>query len=271
MNQTNSSFNNNINTVISVIGDTGKMGSAVVGQLQNLGYTTIGYNSKNPVSVDKLLLTKSQIVIDCSLPSTVLSHINIAIESQNKLIIATTGWYDNFATVQAQIQDANLSAIVGTNFDKIAILYRVLNSITSTVLGQDNNIRVGVLESHDSTKKDVSGTAVSIVNEDILPHLTVQNQIIFGSPNGEILGSDLQVVSERKHGKNPPTHIIDYTDQTNNTTLILTHKGDSNRQNYATGIVESVVILLDPTQIFVGIKDYANDIIKPQILNQIQI
>ena len=262
--------NLNSNIVISVIGDTGKMGKAVILQLRNLEYTVFGYNSKNLISKDKLLDTKSQIVIDCSLPSAVLNNIDIAIESQNKLIIATTGWYQNLENVQNKLQIAGLSAIVSTNFDKIAILYRILNSLASKILGQDQNIKVGIFESHDSTKKDVSGTALSIANEDILPYLAVQNQIVFGSPSGGIIDTQLQIISERKHGKNPPIHIINYFDQVHNTTLSLSHSGDINRQNYALGIVDSVTILLDSTKSFMGIKDYANDIIKPSILFQLQ-
>jgi dihydrodipicolinate reductase len=259
--------NKNKNTVISVVG-TGKMGLAVIDQLTNLGYTINAYNSKNPINVHKLFQTNSQIVIDCSIPSVVLSNMQIAIEAKNHLVVATTGWYEHYDEIQNQVVKNNLRAIASTNFDKMAIVYRILNQITSSTLSSNSNLRVGILESHDATKKDVSGTAVSIVNEDILQYLTAQTEVVYGIPNGPILDHQLQVISERKHGKNPPTHIIDYTDQSNGTTVSLIHKGDANRQNYAQGIVDSVQILLSSN--FVGIKDYAKDIVKPQIISQIQ-
>ncbi|MGI9174640.1 MAG: 4-hydroxy-tetrahydrodipicolinate reductase [Rhodothermales bacterium] len=149
---------------LALIG-TGQMGRAVAVLAKAEEHEIVAeFNTQTPFSeaADPGALNGADIAIDTSLPSVVLGHIRRCCEWGVPLVVATTGWYDHLADVQAWVRTSEKGAVLyAPNFSLgVAMLSHALRAV-APLLDVLPDFDPYVHEVHHVRKQDSpSGTAL---------------------------------------------------------------------------------------------------------------
>ena len=162
------------------------MGSAIAALAEAEGHAVVArFNAQSPFSdaAGPGALSGADVAIDTSLPSVVLGHIRRCCEWSVPLVVATTGWYDHLADVQAWVRTSEKGAVLyAPNFSLgVAVLAHALRAI-APLLDALPDFDPYVHEVHHVRKQDSpSGTALmlgSILQENLSrkTHLATEAQ-----------------------------------------------------------------------------------------------
>lgn len=131
---------------IAILGN-GKMGSMVKELAPKMGHTLVDSSF-------------AEVFIDFSHPSKVLSHIQLAIDSQCPLIIGTTGWEEHLERGKKLVSESTIAALFSPNFSLGVQLFHLLLQKARALF---KNYEAAGVEFHHSGKIDApSGTAKSM-------------------------------------------------------------------------------------------------------------
>jgi len=141
---------------------TGQMGTAVLDAAPERGHSVgATFNADRPfaeANADELVST--DVVIDFSLPSLALDHIQRYCERGLPAVIGTTGWYDERDTVQRWVEEHESHLLYAPNFSVgVAVLRTALEAV-APLLDELDDYDPFVQETHHTNKVDSpSGTA----------------------------------------------------------------------------------------------------------------
>ena len=146
---------------IALVG-TGQTGSIVADQARAAGHTLIAtYDADHPLlDANPEPLTNADVVIDFSLPSLALDHIERYCTVGVPAVVGTTGWYDALAEVQALVDTHDAALLYAPNFSVgVAVLRRAVQK-AATLMDALPDYDAFVHEVHHRKKVDSpSGTA----------------------------------------------------------------------------------------------------------------
>lgn len=146
---------------IALVG-TGQTGSVVAKQVRTTGHTLIAtYDADRPLlDADPEPLTNADVVIDFSLPSLALDHIERYCTVGVPAVVGTTGWYESLDTVQALVDAHEAALLYAPNFSVgVAVLRRAVQK-AATLMDALPDYDAFVHEVHHRKKVDSpSGTA----------------------------------------------------------------------------------------------------------------
>lgn len=108
-------------------------------------------------------LAKIDVVIDFTVPIAVLGNIEACARAGTKMVVGTTGWYDQMARVREIIEKYDVGLVFGANFSVgMNLLFEMTRAAAPALkLGYTGKM----IERHHAEKKDKpSGTALAINN-----------------------------------------------------------------------------------------------------------
>ena len=146
---------------LGIVG-TGRMGQTVIRLAEQNGHRIVACcNSKQTANISLNELSACDVVIDFSIPSSALEHIELYVENGITAVMGTTGWYENLHYVEKIVETKSASLLYASNFSTgIAILQRMLRSLDFQVFTQFD---LEIEEVHHANKVDApSGTALDL-------------------------------------------------------------------------------------------------------------
>lgn len=141
----------------------GKMGKTIEKIALNRNHEIV--LRKNSL-VDFTGLENADVAIDFSLPSTAVDNISECLKLGIPVISGTTGWLENYKTIEELCQEKNGSFIYGSNFSLGVNIFFELNEYLAKIMTTFSDYKVSIEEIHHTQKLDApSGTAISLAND----------------------------------------------------------------------------------------------------------
>jgi 4-hydroxy-tetrahydrodipicolinate reductase len=110
-------------------------------------------------------ITKADIAIDFSVPTSAVSHISECLNQNVPVISGTTGWLENYDEMVHLCQEKNGSFIYASNFSLGVNIFFELNNYLAKMMKNLKDYNVSMEEIHHTQKLDApSGTAISLAN-----------------------------------------------------------------------------------------------------------
>ncbi len=116
-----------------------------------------------PDERDYLLISSTDIVVDFSLPAAINQNVDFYIKKKLPFVMGTTG--GNFAYIKGEVlKEKSINAVVAPNMAKeVVALQAMLEFAATNFPGAFSALELKVVESHQRTKVDTSGTAKALV------------------------------------------------------------------------------------------------------------
>lgn len=222
---------------IAIIG-YGRMGQ-LIEQLALEAGDEIVYriSSSNSSQMDKLAH------VDVAIEFT---HPEVAVENFGKLsaqnipiVTGTTGWMDEFETVEKMMKSRNNRFFYASNFSVGVHLTMAINRYMARLFENYPEYALHLEEWHHTGKKDApSGTAISLAGEIIKNNKNYSGYAF----EKTVLEQDEFQMSAYREGDIPGTHQIKYESRIDS--ILLRHAA-KNRNGFAQGALKAARFLLD--------------------------
>ncbi len=214
----------------------GKMGHEVEAAALAAGHTIVRKFDIDPAAtLDALVASGAECVIDFSAASTIERHVELCIEARVPIVIGTTGWDSATVNVRKRIEAAGIGCIVGSNFSIGVNLFLAIVREAAQLLdpaGYDAYI----LEAHHRAKKDFpSGTALRL-SEAMLAEMKSKTHAITELPQGEAIPKDALLISSIRAGTITGTHTVGF--ESEDDSIELTHRART-RRGFAVGSIRA--------------------------------
>ena len=162
-------------------------------------------------------LAATEVVIDFTTPGAVVGNAEACILAKKKLVVGTTGWYDELPRLREMVISAKTGFLFGPNFSIGVNLFFEIAATAGAALKYDYSGQI--FERHHAQKRDApSGTAITI------------QQIVRESG-----GQEVEIVSFRE-GDAVGMHEVVFNSAGDR--IYLCHDAKS-RQGYAEGAVRA--------------------------------
>ena len=161
------------------------MKTLVVGSSENLNGSALAPSNLRHVDA----------VIDFTTPAAVTENIKACVLTGKDMVVGTTGWYSELATVHEMVEKSRTGFIYGTNF---SIGMNLFFEITRTAAAATTYGYHGhIFERHHKDKKDApSGTALAI--QKVFRDVSGKELEIISFREGEVVGLH-EVMLESAH------------------------------------------------------------------------
>lgn len=203
---------------IALIG-YGKMGRMVEKSAQARGHEIVA--RINSGRWDAQAVKQADVCIEFTHPEAVVENIKKAAQLKKEIIIGTTGWYDQLATVESMVKEAQIGVLYSPNFSIGINLLLSMVEHAAQLLAKFNEYDAAGIEAHHQQKKDSpSGTALLIAKkvEENMPRI---ERLPFSSV---------------RCGSIPGTHTVLFDSPCD--TISITHTA-RNREGFADGAVQA--------------------------------
>lgn len=186
-------------------------------------------------------LQKADVAIEFTMPSSVLSNINICFEAGVPVVVGTTGWYNELENVKNQCEAQNGTLLYATNFSVGVNIFFHINKMLAKLMNNYPYYDVQVEEIHHTQKLDSpSGTAITIA-EGIIENINTKekwmNVLVTDDDNNDndknIKQNELLIESLRIDSV-PGTHTVIYDSEVDS--IEFKHTAH-NRNGFALGAV----------------------------------
>ena len=161
----------------------------------------------------------SDVVIDFSHPSSVLSHLDLCLAMKKSIVIGTTGWETSHDQARQRIEEAKGSCLYSPNFSIGIFLFNQIVAHAAQLLQKFPEYDVAGVEAHHRQKVDSPSGTAKALSDTLLHNMPRLKDFNFSSI---------------RCGSIPGTHTL-YFDS-NVDTLTLTHEA-RNREGFAHGAV----------------------------------
>jgi 4-hydroxy-tetrahydrodipicolinate reductase len=195
------------------------------------------------------------LVIDFTHPSAVNDNARFYVEHRLPFVMGTTG--GDRPRLASDVQEGKLPCVISPNMGKqIVAMQAALENLATKYPGAFAGYKLAVTESHQVTKADTSGTALSVISS--------INKLL--SPDGQFSPADVQLIRDEARAVEfgvPPNalkghafHTYQLTSPDGSVTFQLQHNV-AGRTIYAEGTADAVKFLAkklregtDPPQIY---------------------
>mmetsp|Transcript_2437 Transcript_2437/g.3705 ORF Transcript_2437/g.3705 Transcript_2437/m.3705 type:complete len:308 (-) Transcript_2437:166-1089(-) len=145
----------------TLVGPVDPKGREVV-KVQGKEFEFVGPNQR--VAFAKTLKERypNLIAVDYTLPDAIHSMVDFYVDNKIPFVMGTTG--GDRVKIAKQVGDSGLYSIISPNMCKQIVAFQaMMDYMAKTYPGAFSGYKLQVWESHQATKKDVSGTAIAIV------------------------------------------------------------------------------------------------------------
>lgn len=187
------------------------------------------FDENKPMTVNDIQNT--DICIDFSVPSAVVSNIRLYAEAGKNAVVGTTGWLEHIDEVERIVNDSGIGLIYASNFSMgVNAFFKIIEQ-AAELMNHFSDYDAFVHELHHNQKVDSpSGTALSIAKI-MIEKIDRKKSILPGTPNGKINADQLHITSSRI-GSVPGTHTVHFDSPADS--IELTHTA-RNRSGFALG------------------------------------
>jgi 4-hydroxy-tetrahydrodipicolinate reductase len=177
-------------------------------------------------------LSKADVAIEFSTPTSVLSNIRLCFEAGIPVVIGTTGWYEHLEEISAECKSRNQSMIWASNFSIGVNIFFELNRCLAGLMNARNEYQARIEEIHHIHKLDApSGTAISLAKDSVSLMERYSEWMAMSSTEHTPVPGILPVYSERANNV-PGTHQVTFHSPVD--TIVIRHEA-YNRKGFAAG------------------------------------
>ncbi|MBT3302701.1 MAG: 4-hydroxy-tetrahydrodipicolinate reductase [Bacteroidetes bacterium] len=150
----------------------GQMGKEIEKLAITRGHEITGvYDPYHAFKFSEKDFLNADIIIDYTTPGSAVYNITKAFEANKPIVVGTTGWYDEFDTVEALSKKYNGTLFYATNFSIGVNVMFSISELLAKMLNNQDSYLVSINETHHSKKKDApSGTAITLA-ENLIKHM----------------------------------------------------------------------------------------------------
>ncbi|HYU47345.1 MAG TPA: dihydrodipicolinate reductase C-terminal domain-containing protein [Terriglobales bacterium] len=217
-----------MNLLILGRGKTGSLVAEVAQARRHHVRTLDAGENANASALTPAFLTPIDAIIDFTTPAAVVANAEACIRAGKKMVVGTTGWYDQVPRLREMVLSAKTGFLYGSNF---SIGVNLFFEIVATAAAASKYDYSGqIFERHHAQKKDApSGTAITIQN--------------IARQSG---GQELEIVSFRE---GDVVGLHELTFDSPNDRIYLCHDAKS-RRGFAEGAVRAAEWLAGKTGFF---------------------
>ena len=218
---------------IALIG-YGNMGRDVENALKDTPHkvVSVSYRTLNE-GLDKAGIAKSDVAIDFTAPSIVLTNIENVAKLGVNMVIGTTGWYEQLPKVKQIVNKNKIGIVYGQNFSIGANIFFQIVDFASNLVNRFGGYDVFGLEVHHAGKKDSpSGTAKKLADV-IMKQVPTKKKLVNDPLQRQITNEELHFTSIRG-GRNPGFHEITFDSPADQ--IKLSHQAHG-RRGFALGAI----------------------------------
>lgn len=184
----------------------------------------------------------ADVAIDFSVPSAAVKNISLALNNGVAIISGTTGWLEEYKTIESLCTQQKGAFIYASNFSLGVNIFFELNRRLSEMMNRFDQYNVSLEEIHHLKKLDApSGTAISLA-EDI-----IQNSTFEGWQLDHLKDQDKLVITAKREPEVPGTHTVSYSSEVDQ--IDIKHTAH-NRNGFAFGAVIAAEWIQNKTGIF---------------------
>lgn len=190
--------------LITLVG-FGKMGKTIKNITDNNPSVKINYvidfeNNTDGVAFTHSSFLQSDVVIDFSHPSAVVSTIKSCVAANKPIVVGTTGWSDYQTEIMEIVREKGAKLIYGSNYSLGVQMFNKLIKQAALLFGQSKLFDVALNEVHHTQKADApSGTALTLAKT-YLEYSKTKNEVKTSVPNHEKVESDVLYVTSQRLG-----------------------------------------------------------------------
>ena len=143
----------------------GKMGRIVEALSGNYGFEVVGRldDTNNIGGVGIPSAPDADVAVDFSVPSAVAENLPKLAARRMNVVIGTTGWHGQEASMRQIAKDAGIGVVAASNFSLGVALFQNLVEHAAKLLAPYPEFGAWIHEIHHSAKKDApSGTAITL-------------------------------------------------------------------------------------------------------------
>ena len=185
-------------------------------------------------------LKKADVVIEFTMPASVLSNIQHCFDAGVPVVVGTTGWYEHLAQVKQNCNDSGSTLLYASNFSVGVNIFFHINRKLAKLMNNYPYYDVQVEEIHHTQKLDSpSGTAITIA-EGIIDNLDRKKEWmnVLTAENNDADDSNLKneqvLIESFRIDSVPGTHTVIYDSEVD--TIEFKHTAH-NRNGFALGAV----------------------------------
>lgn len=136
------------------------MGRAIGAGAKERGFRVLGVFGRRDGDAIREALKRSDMAIEVSAPDSAVANAELCLEAGCPVVVGTTGWYDQRATLEEAVARTNGTLLEAANFSVGVALMRVLCAQAGRWLAEAPGFDVSLVETHHTRKRDApSGTA----------------------------------------------------------------------------------------------------------------
>jgi len=218
---------------IALIG-YGKMGKAIEEIALQRGHSVVLKVDSNTTEWEKVL-TQADVAIEFTKPSSAIENYRKILTANIPLVSGTTGWYDEYTSVQKIVEQFNGTFLSASNFSIGVNLFFEINRFVTQLMEKQTDYDVEIEEIHHLQKLDApSGTAITIA-EGIIENSSKKTDW-YCAEKEQIehpAATDLKITAKREENV-PGTHIVSYESEIDEIKII--HQAKS-RKGFAFGAI----------------------------------
>ena len=208
-------------------------------------------------SIEASSMRGVDVCICFSHPSSVLSVVEGCCLWQRHLVLATTGWLDQYEEIKQKVLEAKIGVVYSSNFSLgVNLFFKMLEKV-SKIMNHFEQYDVLGFEFHHNRKVDSpSGTAKTITNI-VLDQIERKSKVVENKLDRKIQHDEFHFASVRG-GDIPGTHSLIFDSEFDS--IEIKHQA-RNRLGFATGSILAAKWLLGKTGMYTE-NDMMNAILK---------
>jgi 4-hydroxy-tetrahydrodipicolinate reductase len=239
----------------------GKMGRMISGLALPVHKIVSIIDQTAPEATHKIVtadaLQNTDVVIDFSHPSGVLSNVGLVAQFKKNIVMGTTGWHEQLNAVRQMVEASGIGFLFSSNFSIGVQLFLKIVERAGELFNTFDQYDVFAHEFHHRQKADSpSGTALS-VGKTLLKTMSRKKEIFSDTSHEKIAAERLHLTSTRG-GSIPGTHEVFFDSEAD--TVEIRHTARS-RAGFAAGALKAAQWLHGKRGFFT-MDDYLNDILK---------
>ncbi|MDE1155241.1 MAG: 4-hydroxy-tetrahydrodipicolinate reductase [Acidobacteriaceae bacterium] len=201
------------------VGKTGKLVAEIAAEHGHSVHVLDAKENKDGAALTAPFVAGFDVVIDFTTPEAVLTNMRAVLATGAKMVVGTTGWYDQLNDVTQMAERRGASLLYGTNFSiGVQITMEMAKHMTEVLKGYGYHFSIS--ETHHTSKLDSpSGTALTL--RDVVTK--------------ELDGQEITITAHRT-GDAAGIHTLEAEGPSDK--LILTHESKS-RRSFAEGAVRA--------------------------------
>lgn len=188
----------------------GKMGKAIDAVIENDYKNSMEVlyriEESNTHLLDKEFLKNADVAIEFTAPHIAIQNIEKCFEANVPVVVGSTGWYHDLASVKITCAEKNGTLFYASNFSIGVNIFFEVNKYLAQLMNKHNQYKASITEIHHTEKKDApSGTAITMAEGIIQNNSNYKKWV---NTNSDIQ-QELPIISLREPHV-PGTHIVEY-------------------------------------------------------------